>query len=305
MKKLNISFEGVHDETGYLFSFAKCLSAAVRNSPYAELADDIIVTSGFGFRMWVEKTLCPSATSTWHFYRQKEWVENGGLTCAYVERLWGQDDIEETRRQEALEIIKKSIDNGIAVVSWDISGAEWGLITGYDEEAKKLYTLKINGEEDSIEYTALGKLEIPILSVLAITGSAERTQEELLKGTLRLAVNHLEGKEPGENDSGIGAYDQLVKILEENYNQELSWNLEYYLGTYAELKWYVAEYFKKYGQEELAHLYDRIWRCWKDAFYIKKDESIATEEAINNIIKTLQDAKVAEQAALGRMKALK
>ena len=47
MKKLNISFEGVHDETGYLFSFAKCLSAAVRNSPYSKLADDIIVTSGF------------------------------------------------------------------------------------------------------------------------------------------------------------------------------------------------------------------------------------------------------------------
>ena len=304
MKKRNISFEGVHDETGYLFSFAKCLSAAVKNSPYSELADDIIVTSGFGFRMWVDKTLCPSATSIWHFYQQKEWVENGGLTCAYVERLWGQDDLEETRRQEALEIIRKSIDSGIAVVSWDISGAEWGLITGYDEEAGTLSTLKINGQEDTIDNTKLGNLEIPILSVLAITGKVDRIPEQLFQDTLRLAVNHLEGKEPGENASGMAAYDQLLEILTGSYNQDMSWNLEYYLGTYAALKWYVAAYFGKQGQEELADLYERIWHYWSDAFYIKKDEGKETKEAIQAIIEKLKRARDTEQEALNRMKEL-
>ena len=304
MKKLNISFEGVHDETGYLFSFAKCLSAAVRNSPYSELADDIIVTSGFGFRMWVDKSLCPSATSIWHFYQQKEWVENGGLTCAYVERLWGQDDLEEARRQEALGIIRKSIDRGIAVVSWDISGAEWGLITGYDEQAGTLCTLKINGQEDTIDNTKLGNLEIPILSVLAITGKVQRTPEELFQNTLRLAVNHLEGKESGENPSGMAAYDQLLETLTTSYNQDMSWNLEYYLGTYAALKWHVAAYFGRQGQEDLARLYDCIWRCWSDAFYIKKDESKETAAAIPAIIEKLKQARNAEQEALKRMKEL-
>lgn len=304
MKKLNISFEGVHDETGYLFSLVKCLSAAVRNSPYSELADDIIVTSGFGYRMWVDKTLCPSATSIWHFYQQKEWVENGGLTCAYVERLWGQDDLEETRRQEALEIIRKSIDRGIAVVSWDISGAEWGLITGYDEQAGILFTLKINGQEDTIDNTKLGNLEIPILSVLAITGKADRTPEQLFQGTLHLAVNHLEGKEPCENASGMAAYDHLLEILTNSYNQDMSWNLEYYLGTYAALKWHVAAYFGKQGQEDLAHLYDRIWHCWSDAFYIKKEENKDTGEVIPSIIEKLKQARDTEQEALNRMKEL-
>ena len=304
MKKLNISFEGVHDETGYLFSFAKCLSAAVKNSSYSELADDIIVTSGFGFRMWVDKTLCPSATSIWHFYQQKEWVENGGLTCAYVERLWGQDDLEETRRQEALDIIRKSIDRGIAVVSWDISGAEWGLITGYDEEAGTLFTLKINGQEDIIDNTKLGNLEIPILSVLAITGKVDRIPDELFQDTLRLAVNHLEGKEPGENPSGMAAYDQLLEILTASYNQDMSWNLEYYLGTYAALKWHVATYFRKYGKENLADLYERIWHCWSDAFYIKKDENKETGEAISAIIEKLKQACDAEKEVLNRMKEL-
>lgn len=304
MKKLNISFEGVHDETGYLFSFAKCLSAAVKNSPYSELADDIIVTSGFGFRMWVDKTLCPSATSIWHFYQQKEWVENGGLTCAYVERLWGQDDLEETRRQEALDIIRKSIDSGIAVVSWDISGAEWGLITGYDEQAGTLYTLKINGQEDTIDNTKLGNLEIPILSVLAITGKVDRIPDELFQDTLRLAVNHLEGKEPGENPSGMAAYDQLLEILTASYNQDMSWNLEYYLGTYAALKWHVATYFRKYGKEDLADLYERIWHYWSDAFYIKKDESKEPGETIPAITEKLKQARDVEQEALNRMKEL-
>lgn len=304
MKKLNISFEGVHDETGYLFSFAKCLSAAVKNSPYSELADDIIVTSGFGFRMWVEKTLCPSATSTWYFYQQKEWVENGGLTCAYVERLWGQEDLEETRRQQALEIIRKSIGRGIAVISWDISGAEWGLITGYDDEAGTLCTLKINGREDIIDNTKLGNLEIPILSVLAISGKVDRTSEEILQGTLRLAVNHLEGKEPGENASGMAAYDQLLEILTNSYNQDMSWNLEYYLGTYAALKWHAAAYFGKQGQEELASLYERICHCWSDAFYIKKDESKDTGESIPAIIEKLKQARDTEREAFKRMKEL-
>src|ERR1035437_1115747 len=111
MKKLNITWDGVKDTTGYLFSFAKSLSAAVKNSPYAELSEDIIATSGFAFRMWVHAELCPSAMSIWAFNKQKSWLESGGLICGYIERMWGQDDIEEARRLEAIELIKKSIDN--------------------------------------------------------------------------------------------------------------------------------------------------------------------------------------------------
>ena len=51
MKELNITWEGVHDDTGFLFSFAKSLSCAVKKSPWPEYADDIIATSGFAFRM--------------------------------------------------------------------------------------------------------------------------------------------------------------------------------------------------------------------------------------------------------------
>ncbi len=32
MKELNITWEGVHDDTGFLFSFAKSLSCAVKKA---------------------------------------------------------------------------------------------------------------------------------------------------------------------------------------------------------------------------------------------------------------------------------
>jgi len=107
MKKLKINWNGVYDSTGYLFSFAKSLSCAIKNSPWAEYAEDIIATSGFAFRMWVSADLCPSATSIWQFDMQKPWVENGGLSYEYVGRYWGQDDIEEERRLQAIANIKK------------------------------------------------------------------------------------------------------------------------------------------------------------------------------------------------------
>ena len=66
MKNLSVTFAGTTDPTGYLFSFAKCLSAALRCSRFADFADDAVAASGFAFRMWVDGgSLCPSATSIW------------------------------------------------------------------------------------------------------------------------------------------------------------------------------------------------------------------------------------------------
>ena len=58
MKKLNITWDGVFDSTGYLFSFAKALCCAVKNSPFSERAEEIVASSGFAFRMWVSPDLC-------------------------------------------------------------------------------------------------------------------------------------------------------------------------------------------------------------------------------------------------------
>lgn len=300
MKKLNITWNGVYDSTGYLFSFAKALSCAVKNSPWAEYAEDIIATSGFAFRMWVSADLCPSATSIWEFDKQKPWVENGGLTCDYVGRYWGQDDIEEERRRLAIENIKKSIDNGIPAISWDIGVPEWGLITGYDDEARQFATLAINAEfadptspsydGTQMPYDQLGKREIPILLVLTITGKTDKSQESILKDTKKLAVSHLKGDEWCENAKGLEAYPALIRHFEADFNPDCSWNMEYFLGTYGALKYYAWKYFDKMKEKELSILYKSVYEAWQEAFRIKTTQDIGPENIRSKIVSLLKSA---------------
>lgn len=177
MAKLNVTFDGITDTTGYLFSLAKCVAAVLKNSEYESYAEDIIAASGFAFRMWADpKQLCPSAASIWEFKKQKQWFENSGLVCGYTERLWGEDAVEEARRCAAVEQIRASIDSGCGAVAWDISGCEWGILTGYDDEAACFDTLKIDGSRSQVPYEKLGKLELPILSVLTILGNRKKQQ---------------------------------------------------------------------------------------------------------------------------------
>jgi hypothetical protein len=312
--QLNISWDGIQDSTGYLFSFAKSLSAAVKNSPYSEKAEDIIATSGFAFRMWVNTDLCPSATSIWGFDGQKPWVENGGLTCDYVGRYWSQDHIEKEKQLEAIKNIKNSIDRGIPAISWDISVPEWGLITGYDDDIQMFSTLAINAEKADptspayyivqMPYDALGKRELPILSVLTITGSSDKTKEAILYDTMKLAVNHLNGGEWCDNAKGLDAYPALIRIFDENPDIASSWNSEYFLGTYGALKKYAYKYFEKAGKAELAELYSAVFNSWMEAFKIKTNEDATSPTVRTRIVSLLKSAYENEKEAVQIMESL-
>lgn len=302
MKKINVNWSGIEDRTGYLFSFAKSLSAAVKHSPYQDLAEDIIATSGFAFRMWVDSNeLCPSATSIWDFESQKNWVENGGLVCDYVGRYWEQDGIEEERRQKAIEIIKESINKGVPAISWDIAVPEWGLIIGYNDEDRMFDALSIQGENLKMPYDTLGKREIPILSVLTIVGRSDKPQQEIYYDTLKIAVSHLKGKEWCENKSGLEAYPALIAFFDKQFSQDLSWNMEYYLGTYGALKLYAYKYFEKVKSNELAVLYKRIYDNWIKAFNIKSSKDINDSSVRKEIINLLEDSCDCEMKAVSKM----
>ncbi len=301
MKKLSITWEGVNDTTGYLFSFAKSLSTVVKNSPYNELFEDIVATSGFAFRMWVAADLCPSATSIWAFNQQKPWVENGGLSCDYIERMWGQEDIEEKRRLAAIEMIKRSIDDGIAAICWDIDVPEWGIVIGYDDRLQKLATLSITGSEGEMNYLQLGKRELPILNVLTITGKTNKSQEAIISDSLKLAKSHLNGEEWCDNIKGLEAYPELEKHFEDDFNPDISWNMEYYIGTYSALKWYAWRFFEKYGITELARLYRIVFECWQKAFEIKKSTDMSVIDNRHAILQLLKIAEDCERAAVKLM----
>ena len=302
MKKLNITWDGVFDSTGYLFSFAKALCCAVKNSPFSGGAEDIVASSGFAFRMWVSPDLCPSATSIWQFNIQKSCVESGGIHCNYIERLWGQDDAAEKRRLEAIDLIRQSIDNGIPAISWDIGVCEWGLIIGYNDEAASLAVLPVTGQEGEMDYARLGKRELPILNVLTITGKSEKPQEEIVNDTLKIVKKHLLGNEWCENASGLKAYPALIKHLEsEDTKLACSWNLEYFLGTYAPLKWYAWKFFERHGLQEFAILYKSVYENWQKAFEMKKSLDMSAHESRRAMAELLKQAEIWEKQALDRM----
>lgn len=303
MKKLNVTWDGVADPTGYLFSFAKALSCAVWHSPWPEYAEDIVVTSGFAFRLWVSSDLCPSATSMWEFKKQPAWAENGGFSCHYIERLWGEDDVEQERRSAAIDLIRASIERGVPAIAWDIGVPEWGLITGYDDAAQTFATLSITGAGE-MPYDQLGKREIPILSVLTIAEKTDKLQEQILKDTIKLALSHYKGEEWCENACGLAAYPALIRHFEGDFNSDVSWNMEYFLGTYGGLKYYAWKYFEKYGQSELAALYSEIYRAWQEAFHIKTGEDITKPEVRAKIAALLKTAQQKEEDAAAAMERL-
>ena len=305
MKKLQVTFDGITDTTGYLFSLAKCFAAALNSGSYKEYAEDIIAASGFAFRMWADKKeLCPSATSIWEFKKQKEWFENSGLLCGYAERLWGEDAVQEERRLAAIELIKKTIQQGTAAIAWDISGCEWGLITGYDDDSHSLSTLKINGQEDSIAYEKLGLLEIPILSVLTVSGKEPKETAQIISDTKKLAAAHLTGKEwcDSDNTIGLAAYDTIIAFIKETLSADTAWNLEYYLGTYAALKWYAWKFFEKYNEPALSKLYKTVYEAWQNAFHLKRAQDVTEQAAKTELVALLSAAKDAEEKAAELMR---
>ena len=167
--------------------------------------------------------------------------KTAGRPCGYAERLWGQDDIEAERRETAIKLIRDSTDNGTAAVAWDISGCEWGLVTGYDDDTETFATLRINGQEDTVRYEKLGRLELPILSVLTVTGKAPEAPEQLVADTKALAKDHLLGNEWCDNAKGLAAYDTIMSYT--GGADAEAWKLMYTLGTYAALKSYAVGFF--------------------------------------------------------------
>ncbi|MDD4164426.1 MAG: hypothetical protein PHD46_03025 [Eubacteriales bacterium] len=302
MKKLNITWNDVYDPTGYLFSFAKSLSCAVKNSPYSDLSEDIVATSGFAFRMWISADLCPSETSIWDFGRQPTWILNGGIETTYDCCLWQPENVLNQARLNTLPKIKASIDRGIPVIAWDIGVLEWGLITGYDDETQKFATLCINGTTDEMDYSKLGNREMPMLNVVTITGKTDKSNDDIISDTLKLAKAHLNGEEWCENAQGLLAYPRLIDMFEsEDATLATCFNMEYALGTFGALKWYAWKFFDKYSLTELATLYKSVYDCWQKAFDLKKSIDLTVEDNRKTVAVLLKTAYECEKSAVNIM----
>jgi len=147
----------------------------------------------------------------------------------------------------------------------------------------------------------LGKMDLPILSVLAITGRTEKSSDEIVADTKKLAAKHLKGNEWCENPLGLAAYPALIGYIKDKFTPDVSWNLGYYLGTYAALKYYAWKFFEKYGEAELCELYQKIHKAWQSAFEIKKTKDAADDAVKSEIVNLLSEAYESEKTACDLM----
>ncbi|NLL95664.1 MAG: hypothetical protein GX227_00920 [Clostridiaceae bacterium] len=146
--------------------------------------------------------------------------------------------------------------------------------------------------------------QIPILSVLTITGISHKPKEDILRDTMKLAVNHLKGGEWCENAKGLDAYPALIRIFDENPDISASWNAEYFLGTYGALKEYAYRYFGKVEKTELAKIYKDVFNAWMEAFRIKTNEDATFPETRARIVSLLRSAYENGEEAVRRMESL-
>lgn len=153
-------------------------------------------------------------------------------------------------------------------------------------------------------YGLLGKRELPILSVLTITGNTDKKKETILHDTMKLAVNHLKGGEWCDNAKGLEAYPALIKIFEGNPDIASSWNAEYFLGTYGALKEYAFKYFEKTGKSKLAETYKAVFNAWVEALKIKTNEDSTTHDVREKIVSLLKSAYKNEIEAVQIMESM-
>jgi hypothetical protein len=248
-----------NDEPGIVHSFMASLAATMNF-----LKEDfdpvwLMGASAFAFRIFVNKTMCPSAMSIFNWEQiLQEAVNQAGYQCNYISRMWDEVALEQERKNLAQEAIIKGIERGTPAIVWDIQDCEWGLIIGYDESKCEYLTLAHTGVHSSLLFDKLGQNGINILSVAIPLEQNGRTKEEIIQNSLRAAIAHAEQQEWNdrpEYQNGLQAYDlwssifekwaMLVEVgKEKNIGVDLKNFSLYYSAHYFSARCYARDYLK-------------------------------------------------------------
>lgn len=302
-------------EPGICHSFMASLATVIN---YMEDGLDpawLMGSSAFAFRIFINMGLCPSAMSMFSFHDiLPEAVEQAGYKCIYVSRMWDENAQEKEKREEAHIKIREGIDRDVPAIVWDIFAAEWGVITGYDDDKKTYKTLTSQGKPSELAYKKLGKNGIDILSVTIPGEPNSRTREEIIRNSLQAAAAHAEQKEfideRPKYQNGLAGFDlwaqiydrwgMLVEAGKDDNIPEQSFNfLKYYAGHYYSARCYARDYLHTISDghdslERAARSYAKVAAflqpLW-ELFPIREKPSL---EDIKSLAACIRSAKAAE-----------
>jgi hypothetical protein len=309
-------------EPGICHSFMACLATTMFHLNGELDPAWMMGASGFAFRIFANKVMCPSAMSVFDFSSiLPQSVEQNGYHCNYISRYWGEAHIEKNKQQEAHIEIVKAIDRNVPAIVWDIANVEWGLIIGYDEEKQIYDTLTNEGESHPLPYENLGHNGINILSVTIPDQKNRRTREEIIHNSLKTAIVHAEQKETFERSDyqdGLPAFDLWATLFdhwallfeagkEKNISREIPNRAKYYAAHHYSARCYARDYLKQISDKDeylkkaatayihVASFLKPIWDCFS-----KKENLNA--EFLRSLADHIRQAKTAEEEGLDFLK---
>ncbi|HEX03895.1 MAG TPA: hypothetical protein ENH10_01900, partial [Bacteroidetes bacterium] len=240
-------------EPGIVHSYMRGLATAMqaigdKNGPAWWMG-----SSGFAFRIWASDTLCPSAMSMFEFNRiLPQAIEQMGYTPIYTSRLWDEPKLELERRMTAHSQIIEAVERGVPAVVWDLSDAEWGVITGYDDGRDVYITLDNDGNVSTLPYERLGQNGVDILAVTIPGEPTNQDSEEVIRRSIEIAIGHASQEEWADRpdyQNGLFGYDLWALVYER-------WGLLIEAGRMKKSGIPIHEYSKYYA----AHFYSA--RCY-------------------------------------------
>lgn len=152
-----------------------------------------------------------------------------------------EDSAYEYKQGQAIEAVKKSLDQNRAVVVWGIDTGEFGIIDGYDDEDGVFFTKGIGspntGSSTPILYGNLGKTfaNAPVLYVEIPDSVQAIDWKQAYYHSLKLYAQEMTRvSDSADRAYGIDGYDLLISGLKKGRCD--SFGLRYCMGIYYERK---------------------------------------------------------------------
>lgn len=309
-------------EPGIYHSYLSALATALKHVAGELDAVRLMGGSAFAFRIFAHELMCPSAMSVFNWSEiLPEAVEQMGYQCGYISRLWHEGAVAREKRDRAHHMLVEAVAREVPGVVWDIADAEWGLVTGYDDERQLYETLTHRGQEASLPYTKLGRNGIDILSVVVPGEPNGRPEDEIVVRSLRKAIVHAEQKEwmerpayqdgPPAYDLWALLYDRWAQIVEagksDNIDVDIHKHSVYYAGHHYAARCYAREYLRRIagGDETLekaADVYARVAEYLRPTWEFQPEGKEADPDVLRGLSETIRAAKAAEEEGLDHIR---
>jgi hypothetical protein len=202
---------------------------------------DVFGLTGHAFRMNIDPEIInvagPTSFPGGYIFRRN--LCNLGFTSSMTEMntLITPEIMEQT-----MNLVQKSIDKGIPVLSLDLFIPEFGVIYGYDDELQVFHGKDVS-QDGQIPYSKVIGERLTFL--VAIDESLQHSKYEMLRMALDMIVEHARGREwthvfKDRFAQGLSGYDAWIGVMERRAADEFG--NAYNLAVIADAREYAVRF---------------------------------------------------------------